>query len=133
MMDPVKLLRIDPIEMAHRPRQNSRRDRQQEMVVVIHQAIGIDLNLPQPGHVGEQVEKSLAFFVFDEDITAGLATVHDVIVRAGYSIRSGLAMPIFYFIVNLVSIAKSGLDPFRSATPFAPPFAPTPFRCPGGI
>ncbi len=31
-----------------------------EMVVVIHQAIGIDLNLPQPGHVGEQVEKSLA-------------------------------------------------------------------------
>src|SRR6266542_7091517 len=82
MMDPVKLLRIDP-------------------------------NLPQPGHVGEQVEKSLAFFVFDEDITAGLATVHDVIVRAGYSIRSGLAMPIFYFIVNLVSIAKSGLDPFR--------------------
>src|SRR6266540_2838857 len=32
-------------------------------------------------------------------------------------------MPIFYFIVNLVSIAKSGLDPFRS----------DPFRCPGGI
>ncbi len=51
--------------------------------MVIHQAIGIDLNLPQPGHVGEQVEKSLASFVFDEDITAGLATVHDVIVRAG--------------------------------------------------
>jgi hypothetical protein len=53
------------------------------MVVVIHQAIGIDLNLPEPGHVGEQVEKSLPPFVFDEDIAAGLATVHDVIVRAG--------------------------------------------------
>jgi hypothetical protein len=53
------------------------------MIVVIHQAIGIDLNLPEPGHVGEQVEKSLSPFVFDEDIAARLATVHDVIVRAG--------------------------------------------------
>ena len=67
-----------------------------EMVVVIHQAIGIDLNLRQPGHVGEQVEKSLASFVFDEDITAGLAPVHDVIIRGRYSIRNGLAMPTFY-------------------------------------
>jgi hypothetical protein len=47
------------------------------MVMVIRQAIGIDLNLPEPGHVGEQVEKSLPPFVFDDDITAGLATVHD--------------------------------------------------------
>ena len=31
----------------------------------------------------EQVEKSLPSFVFDEDITAGLSPVHDVIVRAG--------------------------------------------------
>jgi hypothetical protein len=77
------------------------------MVVVIHQAISIDLNLPEPGHVGEQVEKSLPSFVIDEDIAAGLATVHDVIVRI-----NGLTMPTFYFIVNLVSIAKSGLDPF---------------------
>jgi hypothetical protein len=53
------------------------------MVVVVHQAIGMDLNLPEPGHVGEQVEKSLAPLVFDEDITAGLATVHDVVVRRG--------------------------------------------------
>jgi hypothetical protein len=53
------------------------------MVVVVHQAIGIDLNLPEPGHVGEEIEKSLPSLVFDEDITAGLATVHDVIVRAG--------------------------------------------------
>jgi hypothetical protein len=53
------------------------------MVVVVHQAIGIDLNFPEPGHVGEEIEKSLAPLVFDEDITAGLATVHDVIVRAG--------------------------------------------------
>jgi len=43
----------------------------------------MDLNLPQPGDVGEQIEESLAPFVFDEDITAGLAPVHDVIVRAG--------------------------------------------------
>jgi hypothetical protein len=54
-----------------------------------------------PGHVGEQVEKSLASLVFDEDTTAGLATVHDVVVRAGVSIRRGLAMPAFYFILDL--------------------------------
>ena len=53
------------------------------MIVVIHQAIGIDLNLPELGHVGEQVEKSLSPFVFDEDTAARSATVHDVIVRAG--------------------------------------------------
>jgi len=50
---------------------------------LLHQQIGIDCNLPEPGHGGEQVEKSLPPFVFDEDITAGLATVHDVIVRTG--------------------------------------------------
>ena len=50
-----------------------RRSRQQKVVVVIHQAIGIDLNLPQPGHVGEQVQKGLPSFVLDEDIAAGLA------------------------------------------------------------
>jgi hypothetical protein len=27
--------------------------------MVIHQAIGIDLNLPEPGHVGEQVERKV--------------------------------------------------------------------------
>ena len=80
MMNSVKLLGIDPIEMAHRPRQSSRRGRQQEMVVVVHQTIGMDFNLPEPGDVGEQVEKSLPSFVFDEDVTTGLAPVH---VRAG--------------------------------------------------
>jgi hypothetical protein len=53
------------------------------MVVVIHQTIGMDLNFPEPGDVGEQVEKGLASLVFDKDTTAGLATVHDVVVRAG--------------------------------------------------
>ena len=83
MMDSVKLLGMDPIKMAHRTRQNSRRGRQQEMVVVVHQTIGMDLNLPEPGDVGEQIEESLAPLVFDEDIAAGLATVHDVILRTG--------------------------------------------------
>src|SRR5258705_6790129 len=82
MMNSVKLLRIDPIEMAHRPGQTCRRGRQQEMVVVVHQTIGIDLNLPQSGHVGEQVEKSLPSFVFDEDITAGVGPVPYLIVYA---------------------------------------------------
>ena len=53
------------------------------MVVVIHQAISVDLNLPEPDDLGEQVEKALPPFVFHEDMTAGLAPVHDVIVRAG--------------------------------------------------
>jgi hypothetical protein len=83
MMDPVKLLGIDPIEMAHRAGQNSHRGRQQEMVVVVHQAKGMDLNLPEPSYVGEQVEKGLAPLVFDKDIAAGLAAVHDVVVRTG--------------------------------------------------
>ncbi len=51
--------------------------------MVIHQTIGIDLNLPEPSDVGEQAEKGLPSFVFHEDITAGLAPVHDVIERAG--------------------------------------------------
>ena len=51
--------------------------------MVIHQAIGVDLNFPEPGNVGEQVEKTLPPFVFHEDITAGLATVHDVIISPG--------------------------------------------------
>jgi hypothetical protein len=46
-------------------------------------AISIDLNLPEPGHVAEQVEKGLPSFVLDEDIVVGLATIHDMIVRAG--------------------------------------------------
>jgi len=83
MMEPVKLLGIDPIEMPHRPRQPSRRGTEQEMVVVIHQAIGKDLNLPEPGDVGEQIEKALPVFVLQEDVTAAWATVHDVIERAG--------------------------------------------------
>ena len=32
--------------------------------MVIHQAIGVDLNLPQPSDVGERVEKALPSFVF---------------------------------------------------------------------
>ena len=43
----------------------------------------MDLNLPEPGHVAEQVQKGLPPFVLDEAIAVGLATVHDVIVGAG--------------------------------------------------
>jgi hypothetical protein len=35
IVDSVKLLGVDPIEMAHRTRQTHRRGRQQEMIVVI--------------------------------------------------------------------------------------------------
>jgi len=83
MVDPVELLGIDPVEVPHRPRQLPHRGREQKMVVVIHQAIGIDLYLPEPGDLGEQVEKTLPPFVFQEDITAGLATVHDMVERPG--------------------------------------------------
>lgn len=53
------------------------------MVVVIHQAIGIDLYLPEPGDLGEQVEKAPPAFVFNEDTTARLTTVHDMVERPG--------------------------------------------------
>jgi hypothetical protein len=43
----------------------------------------MDLNLPEPVDVAEQVEKTLPPFVFHEDMTARLATVHDVINRPG--------------------------------------------------
>ena len=51
--------------------------------MVIHQTIGKDLDLPEPSDVGEQVKKALPPFVFHKNMTAGLATVHDVIERPG--------------------------------------------------
>ena len=83
MVDPVKLLGVDPIEMAHRSRQPSCRGREQEVVVGSHQAIGIEFHFPEPGNVGEQFEKALPTFVIKEDVTTELATVHDVVERAG--------------------------------------------------
>ena len=66
--------------------------------MVIHQAIGIDLYLSEPGDVGRQVEKALPPFVFQEDVAAGLATVHDVIECPGIfdPKRSGYADRLFY-------------------------------------
>jgi len=66
--------------------------------VVIHQTIGVDFNLPEPGDVGEQVEKALPPFVFCENSTAGLASVHDVVERSGVfdSQRSGHADRLFH-------------------------------------
>jgi hypothetical protein len=43
--------------------------------------------------------QALPPFVFQENIAAELAAVHEVVECPEYSIRSGQAMPIHYFII----------------------------------
>jgi hypothetical protein len=41
------------------------------MVVIIHQAIGVDFRFPETDHLDQNVEKALVSFVFEED-TGGI-------------------------------------------------------------
>lgn len=48
VMAPVEPLSVDPIEVSHRPGESCLRGLKQQVVVVVHQTVGIDLYLPQP-------------------------------------------------------------------------------------
>ena len=81
MTDSVKLLRIDPIEMAHRPRQSlPSGSTAGEMVVVIHQAIATVLEVKQVWRNNFRPTS----FVFDHRIENSEQFVHVQATRRNF-------------------------------------------------
>ncbi len=76
---PVEPLRVNPIEVAHDPGEGGLRGAEDEVVVGVHEAVGIDLAAPERVGLGHGGQECRPVRGGAEDRLAGKAPVHDVI------------------------------------------------------
>ena len=82
-MTSVEGLGIDPIEPAHAAHQVRLRGFQQQVIVVVHQAEGIEHPALLGDFPGEQVDEGEAVCIVEKDGLAAIAAGGDVIDGAG--------------------------------------------------
>jgi len=77
----VEKLGIHAVEMPHAAAEIPERRMQQQMVMIVHQAIGVRFDPEPVGKLAEQFEKSLALRVGNEYVLAPRAAIHHVVPR----------------------------------------------------
>jgi hypothetical protein len=79
-MAPVIVLRVDAVQVPHHPRQVALRGLEEQVIVVLQEAIGKDPDAPHLMTVAEKLEEPQPVNAIGEDPLAGQAAVHDVVV-----------------------------------------------------
>ena len=72
---------VDPVQVPHEAREITFRSTQHQMVMVAHEAIGMDLGMEPVADVLEQFEKIPTIRVVPEYSLASCTPVHDVVPR----------------------------------------------------
>jgi hypothetical protein len=79
----VESLGIDPVELPHPPAEIALRGLDEQMIVIIHQAVGMAKPV-EPGNNGnEDVKKEQPILVVPKDGTAGIPTGGDMVYCTG--------------------------------------------------
>lgn len=82
-MTTIEVLRVNAIELAHAFRQIRFRHIYNEMVMVVHQHIRVNVPTKSRHHTFKHVEKNGTVLIIEKDVTFGDSLAGYVIVRPG--------------------------------------------------
>jgi|WetSurSiteA1Bulk_404760.scaffolds.fasta_scaffold04934_4 hypothetical protein len=80
---PVVTLGIDPVELPHPPAEIALRGLDEQMIVILHQAIGMTEPVETANYGREDIKKEQPILVVTEDRTAGIPTGCDMVDCTG--------------------------------------------------
>jgi hypothetical protein len=83
MVGSIEPLSIKSIDMTHDTGQCGPRGLQQEVIVVVHKAVGIDLHLPKLAGFADELQEPLTVLCVEENVTVSQTPIHDVVVGPG--------------------------------------------------
>jgi hypothetical protein len=83
LMLPVVSLRIAAIQLAHAEGESGLRSFEEEMIVIVHQAVGMAAPPIAIDHIREEREKLRAVSIIADDVLAGIAPTGDMIDGSG--------------------------------------------------
>lgn len=81
MMQAIVALGIETAHMPHAPREVAAGRLDHQMVMVGHEAIGVDLESKALAGFGQRLKKSLVILVLVKDPLVPSTTIHDVVIR----------------------------------------------------